>query len=54
MTNLLNQLRQAAQKRSAYNATVAEIRRMPADIARDLNIYPGDAHRIARQAVYGG
>ncbi|SFP56762.1 hypothetical protein [Tranquillimonas alkanivorans] len=49
----LQEYKARARKRAAYRRTVAEIRSMPLDVALDLNIYPGDAHRIARQAVYG-
>lgn len=48
-----NRLRAAARKRAAYNRTFAEIRNLPRDVALDLGIFPGDADRIARQAVYG-
>lgn len=41
------------QKRRSYHRTVRELRRLPLDIALDLNIYPGDAEKIAYQAVYG-
>lgn len=50
---IFTQLRAAMKKRAAYNNTVSEIRRMPLDVALDLDIYPGDAHLIARNAVYG-
>ena len=53
MTHFLNDLKAAAQKRAAYARTVREIENMPLDVALDLGIYRGDAHRIARQAVYG-
>jgi uncharacterized protein YjiS (DUF1127 family) len=36
-----------------YRRTVAEIERMPLDVALDLDIWREDAHRIARRAVYG-
>lgn len=41
------------QKLRDYNQTVRELRRLPTDIALDLDIYPGDAKKIARRAVYG-
>ncbi|MCU0909465.1 MAG: hypothetical protein MUF73_19015 [Rhodobacteraceae bacterium] len=54
MTTILAQIRDAARKRALYNATVAEIAGLPAELAvEDLGIWPGDAHSIARQAVYG-
>jgi uncharacterized protein YjiS (DUF1127 family) len=51
--SILNKVRTAAQKRAEYNRTVAEIRSMPLDVALDLGIFREDAHRIARNAVYG-
>ena len=53
MTAIMTRLRTAAEKRAAYNRTVAEISGMPLDVALDLDIYPGDADRLARHAVYG-
>jgi hypothetical protein len=43
----------AAEKRALYVKTRNEIARLPLDVALDLDIYPGDAERIAREAVYG-
>ena len=51
--SLLSQLRTAAQKRAAYRRTLHQLRGVPAHLAEDLNIYPGDAKRLAREAVYG-
>lgn len=53
MTTFFNDLRTAIRKRADYNRTVAELRALPLDIALDLDIYPGDANKIAREAVYG-
>lgn len=53
MTGLIDTIRERARKRALYSRTVREIRRMPVDIALDLNIYPGDADKIAHRAVYG-
>ena len=50
---LFTTLRDAAQKRAAYRRTVFELRGIPAGLAEDLGIYPGDAKRLARDAVYG-
>lgn len=47
--NFMNELK----KRAAYHRTVRELRRMPLDVALDLDIFPGDAETIARRAVYG-
>ncbi len=41
------------KKRRAYNRTLYELRRLPLDVALDLDIYPGDAEKLARRAVYG-
>jgi uncharacterized protein YjiS (DUF1127 family) len=54
MTTILTYLRDAARKRALYNRTVSEIARLNREVAiEDLGIYPGDAERIARRAVYG-
>lgn len=47
--NLLNELK----KRQAYYRTWNELRNLPTDVALDLDIYPGDAKRLARRSVYG-
>lgn len=41
------------KKRRAYRHTVNELRRLPLDVALDLDIYNGDIETIARRAVYG-
>ncbi|MCH2165743.1 MAG: hypothetical protein MK098_13990 [Marinovum sp.] len=53
MTSFVSYLRDHISKRSAYRRTVEEIRSMPVNIALDLDIYPGDAERIAYRSVYG-
>ena len=53
MTQFVSQILDAAQKRIAYNRTVAEIEAMPLDVALDLGIFREDAHQIAARAVYG-
>ena len=53
MANIFDRIRDRAEKRRRYNQTRREIARLPLDVALDLDIYPGDADRIARQAVYG-
>jgi len=50
---LLSNLRDAAQKRAAYRRTIEALRGVPEHLADDLGIYPGDAKRLALQAVYG-
>ena len=42
-----------ARKRALYRRTVAELKALPTDTALDLDIYYGDAERIAHRAVYG-
>ncbi|MEO1238947.1 MAG: hypothetical protein AAFW64_04645 [Pseudomonadota bacterium] len=42
-----------ARKRALYHRTVAELKALPTDTALDLDIYKGDAEKIARRAVYG-
>ncbi|MFT4619356.1 MAG: hypothetical protein ACI9KS_000396 [Sulfitobacter sp.] len=53
MTQIVNQLFDAAQKRIAYARTVAEIEAMSLDVALDLGIFREDASKIAAGAVYG-
>ncbi|MBM1219279.1 hypothetical protein JQU17_03640 [Ponticoccus sp. SC2-23] len=50
---LIQGLQTAIAKRRAYLRTRHEIASLPLDVALDLDIYPGDADKIARQAVYG-
>ncbi|GHC43320.1 hypothetical protein [Neogemmobacter tilapiae] len=52
MTVIAN-LKEAAAKRALYRKTRDEIAQLPLDIALDLNIFPGDAGKIAYEAVYG-
>ncbi|MDZ7906804.1 MAG: hypothetical protein U5N10_00160 [Gemmobacter sp.] len=53
MLDLIERLQSAARNHARYRQTRDEIARLPMDIALDLNIYPGDAERLAREAVYG-
>ncbi len=53
MITVLDMLKTSARNYVAYRKTRDEIANLPMDIALDLNIYPGDADRIAREAVYG-
>jgi adenylate kinase len=50
---IITQLKDAMAKRALYVKTRDEIAKMPLDVALDLDIYPGDAERIAHDAVYG-
>lgn len=51
--SVLKTVQTALQKRAAYLRTKAELERMPLDVALDLDIYKGDAAKIASRAVYG-
>lgn len=53
MFSVLETIREAANSYARYRKTRDEIANMPVDVALDLDIYPGDADRIARRAVYG-
>jgi len=53
MTDLMTRIRAVAEKRARYQRTVSELKSMPLDVALDLDLYKGDAERIAREAVYG-
>ncbi len=53
MQKFIHSLRARLGAHARYVRTRDEIARMPLDVALDLDIYPGDAARIARQAVYG-
>jgi uncharacterized protein YjiS (DUF1127 family) len=53
MSNLVRTIRQRLEQYRRYVRTRDEIARMPLDVALDLDIYPGDAERIARKAVWG-
>jgi uncharacterized protein YjiS (DUF1127 family) len=53
MISVISMLKEAARNHSLYRQTRDEIANMPLDVALDLGIYPGDAERIAREAVYG-
>lgn len=51
--SLITSLRTAARKRAAYRRTLFELRGLDPALAEDVAIYPGDARRLAREAVYG-
>lgn len=53
MITAFDMLKTAARNYAMYRQTRDEIANLPLDIALDLDIYPGDAERIAREAVYG-
>lgn len=53
MITVIDMLRTAAMNYARYRQTRDEIANLPLAVALDLGIYPGDADRIAREAVYG-
>lgn len=53
MKHLLERLRSRRAMAARFRQTRDEIARMPLDVALDLDIHPGDADRIAWNAVYG-
>ncbi|MEO6300724.1 MAG: hypothetical protein ABIV25_10210 [Paracoccaceae bacterium] len=53
MKNFLATYREAAAKRALFRKTRDEIASMSRSEALELGIYPEDASRIARQAVWG-
>ena len=53
MFSVFDMIRDAATTYARYRKTRDEIANLPLDVALDLDIFPEDADRIARQAVYG-
>lgn len=53
MSTLIHQIQDRISKRIRYAKTVSELRNLPIDTALDLDLYHGDAEKIAAQAVYG-
>jgi uncharacterized protein YjiS (DUF1127 family) len=53
MKTFFEQIRSEAAKRALYRRTRDEIAALSNRDAIDLGIFPGDAERIAHQAVYG-
>ena len=51
--SLILQLRAAVERRAAYTRTLHELRGIPASLAEDIGIYPGDEKRLASRAIYG-
>ncbi|WP_186766660.1 hypothetical protein [Puniceibacterium confluentis] len=50
---LLSNLQIRVAKHAEYRRTLRALRRLPLDVALDLDIHPGDAKSIAHQAIYG-
>ncbi|MFN4153312.1 MAG: hypothetical protein ACK4HF_01535 [Paracoccaceae bacterium] len=53
MFSVFETIRDAAVTYARYRKTRDEIASLPLDVALDLDIFRGDAERIARRAVYG-
>lgn len=53
MKNLYDAYKTYANQHALYRRTRDEIARLSHSEAMDLGIYPGDADRIAREAVWG-
>jgi len=53
MISVFDMLAKSARNYARYRATRDEIANLPDDIARDIGVFPADAERIAREAVYG-
>jgi hypothetical protein len=53
MITVIDTMKTAARNYAMYRTTRDEIANLPLDVALDVGIYPGDADRIAREAVYG-
>ncbi len=53
MANLFDRLLSSVEKRARYRRTVDALRNLPLHLALDLDLYSGDAEKIARRVVYG-
>ena len=53
MNRLIASYRESAAKRALYRRTRDALASLPRHIALDLGIFPEDAKRIAREAVWG-
>jgi hypothetical protein len=53
MKTLFAKYRAEAAKMAAYRRTRDEIGNLPRSVALDLGIFPEDAAKIAREAVWG-
>ncbi|MEL6570350.1 MAG: hypothetical protein AAFQ64_01745 [Pseudomonadota bacterium] len=51
--SIISNIRNAYQKRAAYNRIKSEIANMPLATAIDLGIFKDDAQKIASKAIYG-
>jgi uncharacterized protein YjiS (DUF1127 family) len=53
MKSLITKYRAELARRAEYRRTRDEIARLPRSVALDLGLFPEDAERIARTAVWG-
>lgn len=53
MATIIDRFAASLRKRAQYRRTVAALKGLPLQVALDLDLFPGDAERIARRAVYG-
>ena len=53
MKHLIARYRAEAVKFALYRKTKAEIAMLPRSVAIDVGIFPDDAEKIAREAVWG-
>lgn len=53
MFSVFEMLKTAAVNHARYRSMRDEIANLPASIALDIGVFPGDAERIAHEAVYG-
>ncbi|WP_425090473.1 hypothetical protein [Tropicimonas sp. S265A] len=53
MCGFVKSLKTAIHKRVAFERTAFEIAHLPLQTALDLDLYAGDARKIAHRAVYG-
>lgn len=53
MKSFVSQVRTAARKRRAYMRTLSELRQLPQDTRRDLDLGTDELRSIAHRAVYG-
>ena len=53
MATIIDRFAASFRKHAQYRRTVAALKGLPLQVALDLDLFPGDAERIARRAVYG-
>ncbi len=53
MFTMINTVKSSVEKHIRYRRTVNALRALPNQTAWDLDLFQGDAERLARRAVYG-